>query len=66
MSELTKDNLPFVVPQVLRDKLRERGVGPSFFGKVTFHFEHGHIVRIETIAIDTPSLGARFFKSDNR
>jgi len=66
LSELTPHGLPFVLPSALADKLRARGVGAGFFGKVTFHFEHGQVVRVETIAVDTPALSARFVKGDNR
>ena len=51
------NRLPFAVPQALIDKLRQRGVGPGFFGKVTFHIERGEVIRTVTEANDVPTTG---------
>lgn len=32
--------------------MRKRGIGPDFYGQVTFILQHGRVVRMETQATD--------------
>jgi hypothetical protein len=57
MNEPNETRLPFALPAGLVEKLRARGVGPGFYGKITFHIEHGQVIRTVTEASDVAVAG---------